>query len=67
MKFLSFLILLALVGCGKTQNVFTPDHKGQIDSNTTRIDLLEKRLDVYAVCPQGSIKLANNQSISGGN
>lgn len=40
-KFLVVVFLLALVGCGKTEKVFTPDYKGQIDDNTARIELLE--------------------------
>jgi archaellum component FlaC len=40
-KLLVMFFLLALVACGKNDTVTTPDHKGQIDSNTARIELLE--------------------------
>jgi predicted nucleic acid-binding Zn-ribbon protein len=40
-KLLVMFSLLALVACGKNDTVTTPDHKGQIDDNTARIELLE--------------------------
>lgn len=40
-KFLLVLPLLFLVSCGGDGDVFTPDHKDQIDDNTDRIELLE--------------------------
>lgn len=42
MKKMLFLVtLFVLVACGKNETVKIPDHKGQIDSNTARIELLE--------------------------
>lgn len=40
------MLLLTMVGCGKTESVFTPDYKGQIDDNTNRITQLEDRVDL---------------------
>ena len=38
------LLLLALISCGKTDKIFTPDHIDQINDNTARIEALEKRV-----------------------
>lgn len=40
-KLLTLSMIALVIGCGKTEKVFTPDNKNFIDQNTKRIELLE--------------------------